>query len=470
MLIRIETESSELSAPGRMLITPSDVKLRIASERVPRADGSGAEDDTLYLVLRYGARVFGVVVGRGVREAPTGHAELLCRITSAALQNLELIRSTLVNEKLAVLGRVMAAVAHEVNNPLTFVLANLRSLEAELDGNHREAATEAREGAERVGRIIGDLSSLSRSGQQVYPVRADLGALAREAARMARVRCPGGTVTVTIDAAGPAEISGDPNRLIQVLVNLIVNGLDAARGGESPRVEVRIHADDQGHVLVDVADSGPGIARSVLPRLFEAFFTTKGEEGTGLGLFISRSLARAHGGDLVLESTESGGSVFRLSLPRAEPTHEPEADAASMQTPSPAPRDPTPQPGFAERPSILVIDDEASLVRGLERWLGRWADVTGTTDARKGLELAASCKYDLVLCDLDMPHMNGREVLRALQESNPAAAARLVLMTGSSSVSAPDIKVLRKPIEEDAIKRLIVELRSRLAASSTAAE
>jgi signal transduction histidine kinase len=462
LLLRTEMGSAEMSAPGRIALTRTDLALRQSSDSMPALRYDEPSSDALYLVLRYGAKIFAVAVGRGVPEASVGHAELLLRVASATLQNLELLRSTVSNEKLAVLGRVVASVTHEVNNPLTFVLANLRSLENELEGPQREAAVEAREGAERVARIIGDLSTLSRGGMQVHPVRLDLAALAAEAARMARTRCPEGTVEVSRGGAAgapasPLEVNGDPNRLVQVLLNVIINGLEAARSRTAPRVEVRLHREND-VVAVDVRDNGGGVPKSALPHLFEAFFTTKGEDGTGLGLFISRSLAKAHGGDLRLLSSDADGTVFRLELPDADTSAQ--TAVQQLRAPSPLPRIPSPVPtdARAHRPSILIIDDEVSLVRGLKRWLGSWADVEGTSDALEGLEMAAGAPFDLVLCDLDMPRMTGRELLVALRERNAAASSRLVLMTGSSQEVVTGVTMLHKPIDIEILKRLVAEL------------
>jgi CheY-like chemotaxis protein len=358
------------------------------------------------------------------------------------LRNLELFRSLLASEKLAVLGRVVAGVAHEVNNPLAFVLANLRSLEHQAEGALVEAVVEAREGAERVARIIGDLSSLSRGGTQVATTKVDVVGLAREAARVASTRhCRG---NITIEAPDRTFTVGDSDRLIQVLINLMGNGLEAAASRASPLVSVKIHLDER-QVVIDVGDNGTGIPRSVRQRLFDAFFTTKGDGGTGLGLFISRSLALAHGGDLALLSTGPEGTTFRLTLPVSESLEEQGLPGLL--------------PAIADErghPSILVIDDESALVRALRRWLGRWAVVTGTTDPAEGLRLAETGEFSLILCDIDMPSLSGVQLIETLRLRNAEVAARVVLMTGSSSVEVEGVRVLRKPLDEARLVELIL--------------
>ena len=186
-----------------------------------------------------------------------------------------------------------------------------------------------------------------------------------------------------------------------------------------------------------------------LRHLFEAFHTTKGDSGTGLGLYTSKSLAQAQGGDLSLSSTGADGTTFRLSLPECDRLG---ATPSVFPPPSDELAD-TPVPG--ERPTILVLDDDSSLVRALKRWLGRWADVTGTTDPSRALELAATGSFDLVLSDLNMPKMSGAEFVRTLRERSPEAAERTVIMTGSGNVDDLDVRVVRKPIQPSVIKALL---------------
>lgn len=449
LIIEAERED-EAPAGGKKPKNHREAFLRASSQSIPvvRSTETNDAQPLLHLVLRHGESVFGIVIGQNVQEASVDHAELLCRAAGAVLRNLELFRSVLANEKLVVLGRVVAGVAHEVNNPLAFVLANLRALEGELTGPQHEAVTEAREGAERMGRIIGDLSTLSRGGMQVNLVESDLAAVAREAVQMAQARCPSGQIN--LDAPNSVLINGDPDRLMQVIANLIINGIEAAQDRQVQRVEVEVRGGES-TVTVDVEDNGTGIPKSVLPRLFDAFFTSKGDKGTGLGLFISRSLAQAHGGELKLLATGVHGTRFRLELPHEVVEHDSFSPIPSVSHLSSIP------PKGDHRPSILVIDDELALVRALERWLGRWATVTGTGDPLKGLELAEKGSFDLVLCDIDMPKMSGQEFLKLLRERDGDIADRVVLMTGSSSGEVPGVKVLRKPLDEEILRNLVYD-------------
>jgi len=228
-------------------------------------------------------------------------------------------------------------------------------------------------------------------------------------------------------------------------VNLVANAIDATKDRPDARVElsVRIEGDD---AVACVHDNGPGIPAGVRDRLFAPFFTTKGDRGTGLGLYLSRSLAQANGGDIRLASTGPEGTTFELRLPLRE----------SAVPPAPSSLSPAPV-ASARRPRVLIVDDEPSIVTGLKRWIGTRADVVGTTDPREALTLALGEKFSLVLCDLNMPAMSGTDLLAALREREPAAGDRFVIMTGSTSAADVDagVRVVGKPIGPAVLEELL---------------
>jgi signal transduction histidine kinase len=425
---------------------------RVSTITVPISHVGGEERAMLVMALRHLDLTYGLAVGDVSDDDDAGlrHAELLCRTAVAALRNAELLQMVIAQEKLAVLGRVAAEVTHEMSNPLAFVLANLRVLEQELHGEAHEAVAESRAGAERLERIVRDLSSLARGGICVELDDFNLVDLAREAVRVARSRSQ--DAVVEVDARDPVAARADAGRVEQVLVNLIVNGIDAAIAASAePKVTVQVRLEaGHGRAVVEVVDNGGGIPPSAQRRIFDAFFTTKGVAGTGLGLYLSKSLAQAMDGDLELVATGPSGTRFRLSLPRGGS----EARLATDVTAMPVRVGPA-SAAIEGRPRILVLDDEVSLVRALQRWLGLWADVTGTTDPRRALELAVSGKFTIVLCDLNMPAMSGLEFVEALRQRNPEAVKAVVIMTGSGAADAPGVPVVRKPIQPAVIEDLL---------------
>jgi two-component system NtrC family sensor kinase len=212
------------------------------------------------------------------------------------------------SEKLAGIGRLSAGVAHEINNPLGVILGYAKLLRKKCDGSTAEDLAVIEEEALRAKEIVEGLLDLSRPLPAASePV--DLRALSDDVvSRLAEARLLEG---VRISVEGSARAAGHPEKLRQVLVNLVRNAAEAA--GPGGRVDVRV-AERGGTAEVAVEDSGPGIPPERRARLFEPFFTTK-PRGTGLGLAVSRAIARAHGGDLAADAAAAGGARFALRLP-----------------------------------------------------------------------------------------------------------------------------------------------------------
>ncbi|MFT5354706.1 MAG: signal transduction histidine kinase/CheY-like chemotaxis protein [Polyangiales bacterium] len=389
------------------------------------------------IALLEGERDFGLVVALGeVSGADIRVAELLTRTVLSNLRAANLERRARVGEKLAMLGRLSASVAHEMNTPLAFVNANLLALDDEpLSEDVREMIADAQQGVQRIIRIVRDLSAVSAGGKEASRELVCVKSLIENMAQMARTRRPDGTIDVCVEDG--IQIVVDRGRVEQVVLNLVNNALDATGAGGSVRVVAR-REDSQ--VVVDVCDDGPGISLGAKERLFEAFYTSKGNEGTGLGLYISRSLAEAHGGTLELASSSSEGTVFRLSLP---------AELESL-TVSPASSSVAPS-----RPRLLIIDDDAAVVRSMQRWLRKRADVEGTTNAEEGLRWIGDRQFDLVLCDMSMPYLSGRDLVEAVRQDHPHLLDKLVIVSGSTVDTLEGVRVVRKPLDPTVLDSLL---------------
>ncbi|MFS2008979.1 sensor histidine kinase [Azospirillum sp. CT11-132] len=283
-----------------------------------------------------------VLVGRPVGELRRAYRDL-----AAAHEGLKQTQQQLVHsEKMASLGRLVAGVAHELNNPISFVYGNAHAMRryvdrmtAYLDRVH-EGATPTElaalrkelridraradaaatldgmlEGTERVRDIVAELRRFS-SEQKHASERFDLTGLLRSAVTwVAKAQMP--DLTVVFDLPDTLDIAGHPGHLHQVAMNLVQNAIDAMAGAVVKRLELH-GREEAGTVVVTIRDTGHGIPDAIVGRVFDPFFTTKPVgKGTGLGLSISYQLVRDHGGDLAAANHPDGGALFTLTLPAA---------------------------------------------------------------------------------------------------------------------------------------------------------
>lgn len=230
-------------------------------------------------------------------------------MTAALKQHQEkLVQS----EKLAGIGRLAAGVAHEINNPLAVILGYARLLRRKADRTAAEDLAVIEDETLRAKLIVDGLLDLSRP-LSAEPERVDLRVLCEDA--IARLRETTVLDEVDVSVEGRAEVEGHPQKLRQVVVNLVKNAAEAS--GPGGRVEVRMDGSN-GEARVAVRDSGPGLSAEARAKLFEPFFTTK-DAGTGLGLAVSQGIAHAHGGEIQGESLPDGGARFTVRLPVVPP-------------------------------------------------------------------------------------------------------------------------------------------------------
>jgi PAS domain S-box-containing protein len=401
--------------------------------------------------------------------APVAGTDGVCRHFVCVMRDItekKLLQAQLLEaDRLASLGTLAAGVAHEINNPLAYVLSNVefarRWLEQLPAGDDlddvRTAVDEARHGAERVSRIVADLKVFSRR-EPVEAGPVDVARVLDGCVQMVgnQIRHRARLVREYGDA--PPAL-GDESRLAQVFLNLLINALQAIPVGnaEEHLIHIRVSPSD-GMVVVEVRDSGTGIAPEVLPYVFDPFFTTKpAGVGTGFGLSICHGIVRAAGGRIDVESRPGEGALFRVSLPAAH-------RAARGQAPAPAP---APSPGVDEqRRRVLVVDDEPMLTRSLERVLGDQHDVVAATSGAEALDrLAGDERFDLILCDVMMPEMTGIELYQRVRSAWPGLERRIAFMTGGAFANGVaefldglDNPRLDKPLNFALLRALLREL------------
>jgi two-component system cell cycle sensor histidine kinase/response regulator CckA len=360
-----------------------------------------------------------------------------------------------ISDRLATVGTLAAGVAHEINNPLTYLLANLEWLERDLprepsDSRERVALASAIEGATRIRDVVRDLGSLSSvdAGRVAsLDVRLLLDTALRMADHETRYRAQ---VRRRYDDV--PRVVANESRLGQVFLNLIINAAQAISEGDAAENEIVVSTRGEGErVIVEVSDTGAGIPAELVGKIFEPFVTTKPKGmGTGLGLHIARSIVTSLGGEIRVESEVGIGTTVRVSLPAA---------IAASAVP-PVARPPATIP-VAGRLRFLVVDDEPRLTNVLEDLLSEH-QVTTSNSGRAALALLATHSYDVVLCDLVMPELTGMDVYDEVARRDPALASRIVFMTGGAFTERArdflahhDNLVLHKPFALDDLQDII---------------
>jgi two-component system cell cycle sensor histidine kinase/response regulator CckA len=369
-------------------------------------------------------------------------------------------------DRMSSLGTLAAGVAHEINNPLTYVISNLELMARavrDLGRDPRPSDTqpllqmieEASQGADRVRRIVKGLRAFSRADED-HPVSLDVQEVVESSINMTLHRLRQRARMVTEFERVP-PVRADEAQLGQVFINLLVNAAQAIPEGNVQnnqiRVAVRNHPGDQ--VVVEVRDTGEGIPPDILGHIFDPFFTTKAVgEGTGLGLSISHGIVTSLGGRIEVESAIGEGSVFRIFLPAGAP-------APSLPPGRPPPRPSSQEPSA----TVLVVDDDPMVAKAIQRSLDG-CQVTLSANGREALELLASGRrFDLILCDLMMPVMTGMELHAQLAERLPEMVPRMVFMTGGAFTNGarsfldrvPNRRI-EKPFEAARLRALVAEM------------
>jgi PAS domain S-box-containing protein len=356
---------------------------------------------------------------------PDGREQAFVRdITERKAMQAQLVLA----ERMASLGRLAAGVAHEVNNPLAYVLLNLEVASATVAqlpaGRERDelarALEEAREGSDRVRRIVRALNAFGRGDDEPLggvDVHAALDAAADIGESRYRHRAR------LVKEYGATRLAhANEFRLGQVLVNLVVNAADAIAEGDQEHNAIRLRTCDtpDGRVAIDVVDTGSGVAPEVRPRIFDPFFTTKPiGAGSGLGLSICHGIVTGFGGEIALVDTSERGSTFRVVLPAGVARPAPRVAAAA----------PRAQP--VARARVLVVDDEPSVTGVVARALDAH-EVTTCDSGARALALCVAGEPDVILCDVTMPDFDGIDLWEALRRDGRGLERRVVFMTGGT--------------------------------------
>jgi len=327
------------------------------------------------------------------------------------------------SEKLTAIGQLIAGVAHELNNPLASVLgfADYLVESGDVPAHLAQPLKVIQQEAQRAAVIVKNLLTFARRQERGRRPLA-IGTVLERTVALLRNQLLGLHVEIALGVEPDLpDVDADPNQLLQVFLNLVNNAAQAIAstgrpGGGGIVVEARRRLEG---VAVDVTDDGPGIAEELHQRVFEPFFTTKAEgEGTGLGLSICLGIVKEHGGRILLRSCPGQGATFTVELPAA---HAPGPVVA-------APDAPVPGSG-----RILLVDDEPHILHYMRATLEAWGHrVDVATDGEQAVARAREGGYDLIVTDVRMPNLGGRELYERLSREAPAAAARVVFSTGDT--------------------------------------
>jgi len=359
--------------------------------------------------------------------------------------------------RFAAAGELLAGVAHEVNNPLMAIAAHAENRLADpaFEGEQRSEMTQILRQARRATKLLRGLLRFVRATEREV-TNVNLNDVVRGGLDLLSYRFGVDEITVggRLDANLP-PVEGDAVKLEQVVVNLLANAIDSLRAVPPPRhLTVDTWVQDA-QVSVAVGDNGRGVAPEIAPRLFRPFATTKGRRGTGLGLYISRQIAREAGGDLALTSPPGFGARFVLSLP---------VGPVSPPATSPVPAAAQPAVGSLAGLRVLIVEDEEAVRRPMVRYLTRrGAEVDEAADGVEGLARLRAQAANVILADLRMPRMGGVELYSQLEEERPELAARVLFLSGDVSQLAqpgntpvPRERVLVKPVELAELERRII--------------
>ncbi len=414
-----------------------------------RGDGSRGVSSLVYAPIRErGAITKVLAIARDVTEL---------RRAQSQLQQAD---------KLAAMGQLVSGVAHEINNPAAIISGFAQTLMLDdLRPEQREIVEMVRDEAMRIGQITTNLLAFARmSGPERSLV--DVNELVRRThtLRAYHLNTLNVSVQLELDETEP-RVWANVSELQQMLLNLLINAEQALETYDGARrITLRTRA-DHAEVRIECRDSGPGIAPDIRTRIFDPFFTTKPEGvGTGLGLSICYGIVKGHGGRIWVESEPGSGACFIIALP---------LDLRTLPRPIPGV---TPEVAVnAETLSVLVVDDEPGIRQATARFLNRGGmQVRAVSDGAEALRALRTQAFDVILCDVRMPGMNGRDFLIRLREQAPRLVSTLIFATGDTfdtdtaallaDAGAPS---LVKPFDFDALERLVRDIAARATRRAT---
>jgi two-component system NtrC family sensor kinase len=409
-----------------------------------RKDGSSLELEVHGIPMRYQTKPHMLTISRDITEKK--------RASEEVVRQREMLHQ---REKLAALGSLLAGVSHELNNPLSVVVARAAILEERDDPATREAASKIRAAAERCARIVRTFLAMARQ-QQPERVPVEIREVVSAALDITGYTLKTSSIEVKLDLAEHVPpVLADADQLHQVFMNLIINAQQALQDHPPPRKLSLSSRFDPGAnaIRIAVADNGPGIPEPVQKRIFEPYFTTKPlGMGTGVGLAVCLGIVEAHGGTLTVRSGDGLGTVFTIVLPVGSLDGSRDAQSKPLN-----PR--------AARRSALVVDDEVGVRETLaEILMSSGHRVVAVASGREALERMGEERFDVILTDIRMPDLDGRALYREIERRWPERTSQVVFVSGDTLTSnlrafaeESGRPVIEKPFLPSEVRRVVAE-------------
>jgi nitrogen-specific signal transduction histidine kinase len=392
-----------------------------------------------------------------------GSEELLARLRTAEAPLAELVAELVATDRMASVGTLAGGVAHEINNPLAAVIANIELALDDIRGLEipkgkqelLEELEDAREAAHRVRQIVRDLRLFSRAEEDrrdLVDVRDVLESTLRMAWNEIRHRAK---LVKAFDEV--PLVDANEARLGQVFLNLVLNAVHAIGAGRAEGNEIRVSVSLEGsEVVVEVQDSGEGMTEEVKARIFEPFFSTRpAGVGRGLGLPISQRIVEELGGRIDVRTRLGAGSTFTVRLPAGD---DPGDEKLAPSRPPPVPK--------GQRGRVLVVDDEPIVATAVARTLSPDHDVETEEQAARALErIHGGERFDVILCDVMMPNLSGVDFYLELERIAPEELDKVVFLTAGAFVAqarefldnVPNLQ-LEKPFTPAELRHVVARL------------
>lgn len=333
------------------------------------------------------------------------------------------------SEKLASLGQLISSIAHEINNPLTPIIGYSQRLltKPDIDRQNKDSIEIIHSSAQRVHKVIEKLLSFSR---KYSPVRSyeDINDLLEKSIefREYQLKLDNIKIAKKLDAALPRTMV-DPNQIQQVFTNVILNAEQAVVESQNRgSLEVSTGIKKDSIIEISFTDDGPGIPEKIKGKIFDPFFTTKEPgKGTGLGLSVAYGIIKEHGGDIQIQNKRKEGTRFIITLPIIKPDTKPQIGKDEIEH------------GFSKelkKKRVLIVEDEAIVTELVKAVLEEGESIVDVaSNGREALKKINSSKYDLIVCDIKMPEINGVNLFYEVKKTNPELSSRFIFITGDPS-------------------------------------